>query len=61
MIVNNESSEIIRMLNNMFNRYSNNPELDLYPPKLEEKMKEVDSWIYENINNGVYKCGFAKS
>lgn len=45
----------------MFNKYSGNPELDLCPPELEEKMKEVDSWIYNNINNGVYKCGFAQS
>jgi putative glutathione S-transferase len=45
----------------MFNKYSGNPELDLYPTELESKMKEVDNWIFDNINNGVYKCGFAKS
>jgi putative glutathione S-transferase len=49
------------MLNNNFNNLSGNPKLDLYPSELEEKMKEVDSWIYENINIGVYKCGFAKT
>jgi putative glutathione S-transferase len=60
-IVNNESSEIIVMFNSAFNQFAKNPELDLAPTALDQVMKDVDSWIYEGINNGVYKCGFAQS
>nr|XP_054755121.1 glutathionyl-hydroquinone reductase YqjG-like [Lytechinus pictus] len=63
-IVNNESSEIIRMLNNEFNSFSTTKEqqeLDLCPPDLLKDIDEINSWIYENINNGVYRCGFATS
>jgi len=58
-IVNNESSEIIRMLNSEFNEFSTNPELDLYPEALRPKIDELNELIYEGINNGVYKAGFA--
>lgn len=60
-IVSNESSEIIQMLNSEFNEFSSAPELNLAPDELKEAMDEVDAWIYPNINNGVYRCGFAKS
>lgn len=60
-IVSNESSEIIQMFNGEFNEFAEKPKLDLAPKNLEKKMKEVDSWIYDGINNGVYKCGFATS
>ena len=60
-IVSNESSEIIRFLNSEFNDFAQNPELDLNPKALQKKMASVDGWIYDNINNGVYKCGFAQS
>lgn len=59
-IVNNESSEIIRILNTAFNELTGNTE-DYYPRSLG---KEIDSWndiIYPNINNGVYRCGFAQT
>lgn len=59
-IVNNESSEIIRMLNSEFNDMAENAALDLYPPHLQPKIDEINEWIYDRINNGVYKCGFAK-
>nr|XP_027087428.1 uncharacterized protein LOC113708912 isoform X1 [Coffea arabica] len=59
-IVNNESSEIIRMLNTEFNHLAENPELDLYPSHLQDQINEINGWIYDDINNGVYKCGFAK-
>jgi len=60
-IVNNESSEIIRMFNYEFNEWAENKTLDLYPKDLRTQIDEVNSWIYPNINDGVYKCGFAKS
>ena len=60
-IVSNESSEIIQMLNSEFNDFATNPDLDLNPSDMLQAMKEVDDWIYPNINNGVYRCGFAKS
>lgn len=58
-IVNNESSEIIRMLNSEFNDFARNPQLDLYPMDLRENIDVVNEWVYTTINNGVYKCGFA--
>lgn len=60
-IVNNESSEIIRMLNTEFNEFSSAPELDLYPEALRSKIDELNEMIYDGINNGVYKAGFATS
>ncbi len=60
-IVNNESPEIIRMLNSEFNEWSKHPDVDFYPQEMRAKIDEVNSWIFETINIGVYKCGFAKS
>ncbi|PKA52833.1 hypothetical protein AXF42_Ash001814 [Apostasia shenzhenica] len=59
-IVNNESSDIIRMLNVDFNEISENADLNLYPSHLQSMIDEVNEWVYDGINNGVYKCGFAK-
>mmetsp|Transcript_22414 Transcript_22414/g.34196 ORF Transcript_22414/g.34196 Transcript_22414/m.34196 type:complete len:387 (+) Transcript_22414:76-1236(+) len=63
-IVNNESTEILRMLNAAFNDsgLAQKPLLDLYPSDLEEELNELNSSIvYPKVNNGVYRCGFAKS
>eukprot|EP01025_Chloroclados_australasicus_P017561 TRINITY_DN1895_c1_g1_i1.p1 TRINITY_DN1895_c1_g1~~TRINITY_DN1895_c1_g1_i1.p1 ORF type:complete len:373 (-),score=30.90 TRINITY_DN1895_c1_g1_i1:239-1357(-) len=60
-IVNNESSELIRMFNSEFNQICKKPELDLYPEELRDKIEEINSWVYPAINNGVYRCGFATS
>jgi len=57
-VVNNESSEIIRMLNSEFNEYADNS-VDYCPEDLRNEIDEVNSFVYDNINNGVYKCGFA--
>jgi putative glutathione S-transferase len=57
-IVNNESSEIIRMLNEAFAAYATR-DADLYPPALREEIDRVNAYVYDNINNGVYRCGFA--
>eukprot|EP01125_Pyxidicula_operculata_P018493 TRINITY_DN6565_c0_g1_i1.p1 TRINITY_DN6565_c0_g1~~TRINITY_DN6565_c0_g1_i1.p1 ORF type:complete len:341 (+),score=64.90 TRINITY_DN6565_c0_g1_i1:37-1059(+) len=60
-IVNNESSEIMIMLNKEFNEFAKNPSLDLYPENLVSQIEELNTWIYPQINNGVYRCGFAVS
>lgn len=60
-IVSNESSEIIRMMNSEFNLFAAHPELDLEPEDLKPEMEKVDKWIYPNINNGVYRCGFCQT
>ncbi|OWA51810.1 Glutathionyl-hydroquinone reductase YqjG [Hypsibius exemplaris] len=63
-IVNNESSEIIRMLNTEFNAFCQTEEqrnLDLYPADLRPEIDALNEWVYRDINNGVYKCGFATS
>lgn len=58
-IVNNESAEIVRMLNSEFNDFAKNPQLDLYPEALRPQIDEMNAWIYDDFNNGVYKAGFA--
>ncbi len=61
-IVNNESTDILRMLNSEFDALAKNPETNLYPSELEDTLKELnDSLVYPNVNNGVYRCGFARS
>ncbi len=57
-IVNNESSEIIRMLNAEFNAYTEST-IDYYPVELREEIDEINAFVYTNINNGVYRTGFA--
>jgi glutathionyl-hydroquinone reductase len=59
-IVNNESSEIIRMLNSEFDEFGN-PTLDLYPDVLRSAIDETNTLVYDAINNGVYRCGFART
>ncbi|MFP4280883.1 MAG: glutathione S-transferase family protein, partial [Halochromatium sp.] len=57
-IVNNESAEIIRMLNSAFDAWGN-ADLDLYPAELRAEIDAINALVYENINNGVYRAGFA--
>lgn len=57
-IVNNESAEIIRIFNSAFNELTGN-ELDFYSEPLREEIDSVNERVYNDINNGVYKCGFA--
>ena len=57
-IVNNESSEIIRMLNSAFDELGN-ADVDFYPPALRNEIDAINEMVYHNINNGVYRVGFA--
>jgi len=59
-IVNNESSEIIRIMNDAFNDITKNRN-DYYPEKLRGQIDTINDTIYENINNGVYRSGFSKT
>lgn len=57
-IVNNESSEIIRMFNSAFDELSGNRD-DYYPAALRGEIDEINDMVYKNVNNGVYRAGFA--
>ncbi|HEB86249.1 MAG TPA: glutathione S-transferase family protein [Gammaproteobacteria bacterium] len=59
-IVNNESSEIIRMFNSAFNEWGR-ADLDFYPRQQRDKIDAINKTVYDDINNGVYRSGFAKS
>jgi putative glutathione S-transferase len=54
-IVSNESSEILEFLNEAY------PGPDFFPEALRAEINEINAYVYDKINNGVYKCGFAKS
>ncbi|MGD2180053.1 glutathione S-transferase family protein [Lusitaniella coriacea] len=60
-IVNNESSEIIVMLDANFNAFAKHPTLDLSPPKWQTQIDRWNDKIYPAVNNGVYRCGFAQT
>lgn len=60
-IVNNESREIIRMFDREFNAIAKHPEINFCPPDLQPKIEETMDAIYNPINNGVYRSGFAQS
>ena len=59
-IVNNESSEIIRMLNSEFDAFARS-DRDFYPTALRADIDQWNDLIYPNVNNGVYRCGFAST
>ncbi len=60
-IVNNESAEIIEILNSEFDRYATQPDLDLAPVALKAEIATWNELIYQTVNNGVYRCGFAQT
>ncbi|MEM9214772.1 MAG: glutathione S-transferase family protein [Cyanobacteria bacterium P01_F01_bin.150] len=60
-IVNNESAEIIEILNGEFDAIAQNPSLNLYPDALKPIIDDWNKKIYHAVNNGVYRCGFAQS
>lgn len=57
-IVSNESADIMRMLNTAFNDITGNQD-DYYPEDLREQIDAMNDYVYPNVNNGVYKAGFA--
>jgi glutathione S-transferase len=57
-IVNNESSEIIRMLSSAFDEWGD-ASRDFYPRELRGEIDRINAFVYPNVNNGVYRCGFA--
>ena len=57
-IVSNESSEIIRMFNSAFDHLGAT-EVDFYPSDQRQEIEAINQRIYRDVNNGVYKCGFA--
>ncbi|HUZ31783.1 MAG TPA: glutathione S-transferase family protein [Xanthobacteraceae bacterium] len=57
-IVNNESSEIIRMLNSAFDAFTD-VRTDYYPPALRSEIDRINDVVYNTVNNGVYRAGFA--
>jgi putative glutathione S-transferase len=59
-IVNNESAEVIRILNSAFNDLGAAPG-DYYPAELREEIDAINARVYETLNNGVYKAGFART
>lgn len=59
-IVNNESSEIIRLLNSEFDTWGD-ASIDLYPHDLAPEIDALNAKVYETVNNGVYRAGFATS
>ncbi len=59
-IVSNESSEIIRMLNSEFDEWGD-ASVDFYPEALRPQIHEINDLVYPNVNNGVYRAGFATS
>ena len=57
-IVSNESADIIRMFNHEFGAIAQ-PPVDYWPEALRSEIEAVNAFVYSNINNGVYRCGFA--
>jgi len=59
-IVNNESADIVRMFNSAFDAFGN-PDLDFYPEPLRADIDRINEFVYEDVNNGVYRTGFAEN
>lgn len=60
-IVSNESTDILRMLDSAFDSFAEHPERTLFPAQTQAEAEELNAFIYPTVNNGVYRCGFARS
>src|SRR6266581_2923412 len=58
-IVNNCEDDICRMFNNVFNDFAKNKDVDLFPKDIEAEHAKLATFLHDNINNGVYRAGFA--
>jgi glutathionyl-hydroquinone reductase len=58
-IVNNCEDDICRMFNNVFNDFARNRGLDFFPKEIEAEHAKLSGFLYDNVNNGVYRAGFA--
>ena len=58
-IVNNCEDDICRMFNDAFNAVALNKDVDLFPKDIEDEHRSLSDFLYNNVNNGVYKAGFA--
>jgi putative glutathione S-transferase len=59
-IVSNESADIVRMLNAEWDEWGDRS-VDLYPEPLRAEIDAINEWVYEDLNDGVYRTGFARS
>jgi putative glutathione S-transferase len=60
-IVNNESAEIIRMFESEFDAFAKHPERHYLPDDLRTEIDELNAYVYDNVNDGVYRTGFART
>jgi len=58
-VVNNCEDDICRMFNETFNEFAENRNVDFFPKDIEPEHAKLSSFLYDNINNGVYRAGFA--
>ena len=58
-IVNNCEDDICRIFNSVFNDFARNRDLDFFPKEIEADHAKLSSFLYDNVNNGVYRAGFA--
>jgi putative glutathione S-transferase len=58
-IVNNSEDDICRMFNDVFNDFAKNKDVDFFPKKIEAEHAKLCSFLHDNVNNGVYRAGFA--
>ena len=58
-IVNNCEDDICRMFNDVFNDFARNKNVDLFPKEIQADHAKLSDFIYDNVNNGVYRAGFA--
>ena len=58
-IVNNCEDDICRMFNDVFNDFARHRDVDLFPKEIQADHTKLSDFIYENVNNGVYRAGFA--
>ena len=58
-IVNNCEDDICPMFNSVFNEFAKNKDVDFFPKEIQAEQGKLSDFIYDNINNGVYKAGFA--